>query len=226
LELAIQSINNPFLGEFEYLHDTLHVPLEQAKDIAESRRMSFVVVEFVDLSNSHKPKNIAELRLYLQSFLQTLAFAHSRRITHFDLWDGNIHFDGKMVKVVDWNGSFFWEKDKILLHQEHLGFSSYMVPPEGKNNESAVCLYPNSKDIWDMGLIAEARLKTICKKSANKEDCNKHYSSVQDIINQMFTDDPYKRPNATDLLQHPFLLNQSSHMDSLLDTKKTKWNRS
>jgi serine/threonine protein kinase len=208
LELAIQSITNPFLGEHKYLHDTLGVPSKKAKEIAESRRMSFVVTEFVDLSRHHKPRTIRELRIFLRSFFETLAFAHSRRIMHFDLHGGNYHFDGSMVQLIDWNGSFFWEKDKILLIQEHLGFSKRLNPPEGKNNESAVCMYPNSKDIWDVGLLTESLLDTICKKSQNKPDCNRHYESVEDVIKQMLTDDPYKRPNATDLLQHPFLLNQ------------------
>ena len=158
-----------------------------------------------------------ETRRILKDILQGLVYLHNRKIIHHDIKLENfiIGADGK-VKIADFGVSVMLRNsnDKIL---SLCGTPNYMSPEmvhkENKGHGLEV-------DIWAIGVSAFIMLtgqqpfsgyekEFIFEKIKN---CDYRFPTkiqlsyeAKDFIKSIFKADPKKRPDAIDLLDHPFL---------------------
>mmetsp|Transcript_17965 Transcript_17965/g.33290 ORF Transcript_17965/g.33290 Transcript_17965/m.33290 type:complete len:356 (-) Transcript_17965:115-1182(-) len=221
---SIRSMPNPFKNR-TYLQDDLGLSKSEAENLSEKRRVSVQVMDFVR-SENRKPETLREVRTLLKSLLSALAFAHSRNVMHCDMHSRNYHFDGNMVSLFDWNGAFLYAKDQVLIHQPHA--PTHLFPPEAWKNTSAVHASVSAFDVYSVGRLTKKLLKGCCGilpvKSAedsstntsttthesgrrtNSSSYDKEVALSLDLMELMLTADPYQRPNTTQLLNHPFFL--------------------
>jgi serine/threonine protein kinase len=206
VQLNIRSMPNPFSNQ-TFLQNDLGLSDKDAELLASPRRVSVQTMEF--LTNKRKPATLQELRIYLQSLLETLDFVHSRNIIHCDLHAGNIHFDGHKVSLFDWNGAFVFEANKVRIHQPHAPI--HLFPPEAQNNKSAVHATVSAFDIYTVGLL----IKRYCRSSVISSNSNNTHTDAvlmglaEDLADRAKTPDPYQRPNASQLLQHSFFITEA-----------------
>jgi len=170
-----------------------------AKALAETETVCVVVMEL--MKNGGMPQNMEDLRAYMQTLLQTLDFAHSRSVINGDLNTDNVYFDGKGAKLFDWNEGSYYEPDTVPLQ-----YNGVRMPPEGfdKNGKvSTTAIYPtvSSFDIWSVWKLL-TNVVQLNKNRVIAEDPS--YALLMNMKDSMFTEDPFKRPHATELLQHEF----------------------
>jgi hypothetical protein len=225
---SVRSMPNPFRN-VTFLEKNLSVPVEDAQTIIAYRRISVIVMKF--LPKSERLTTVQSVYIFTQSILRTLAFSHSRKVMNCDLHEDNYHFDGSMVSLYDWNAAYLFEKDTIPMIYDQAPM--HLMPPEAQTNASAVHATVSAFDIYAIGLLLKQLLKGCCKvdnghfmngtstttfsggdgyddlterkEKANKEEKGDRStcSQMYDLTEQMLTADPYRRPDATQLLQHP-----------------------
>ena len=133
---------------------------------------------------------------------------HTQHVLHRDLKTQNIFLSGKTIKVGDFGVSRVLANTNAMAHTK-IG-TPYYLPPE-------ICLgkrYDNKADIWSMGVvlyelttlrhpftgnsIGELTRKIARGKFAPPPS---HFSAdLRQLINDMLTLDPTKRPNVNDIL--------------------------
>lgn len=197
---------NPYKNQ-TYLEDSLRVDKDSAKWLVRHDNISIMAMEY--LGNHRFPKTIHEIRVFLRSLLHTLAFVHSRNVMLCDLHTGNIYFDGNMVKLFDWNGAFFFQPKVVKIHYDEA--PNHLMPPEAWNNEHAVHATVSGFDIWTVGLMLQKFLKRMDSSISDSID-DATDELLKDFLNALLTKDPYKRPDASELLKHPFLAQQNTSM--------------
>lgn len=158
-------------------------------------------MEYLDFKNKDRlPTTIQGIRVFLRSLLRTLQFAHSRNVMNRDLYKDNVYFDGKMVKLFDWDDGAIYKPNAVKMR-----VSSTKMPPEAWSNKSAAHATVSGYDIWNVGLMLKRHLKRREESSINDPVDGVTVSMLNDFLIATLTKDPYKRPDATELLKHPFL---------------------
>eukprot|EP01102_Stenamoeba_stenopodia_P016596 TRINITY_DN5816_c0_g1_i1.p1 TRINITY_DN5816_c0_g1~~TRINITY_DN5816_c0_g1_i1.p1 ORF type:complete len:728 (+),score=150.91 TRINITY_DN5816_c0_g1_i1:206-2389(+) len=173
-------------------------------------------------------ETIAEI---LYSTIKGLGYLHSLGIVHCDIKSGNILLDDKLsVKLADFGvsakGAGFTMSTK-----EGQGTPLFMAPElfsSGVPNEKA--------DIWSLGItaieMAEGRppyfglpstriIYMIPNKDPPKfQNPDKFSSEFNDFLKTCLVKDPKHRPNAEQLLQHPFIMKAEDRIISKKIAKK------
>ena len=231
LQLAIRSMPNPFASNpkvetsISYLTD-LGVKESHAEELVLKRRISVMVMKL--LKKKREPKDLLEVQRFMKSLLEAMEFVHSRNIMHCDLHYYNLHWDGEMVYLFDWNGAFRYIPNKVWIHYPRT--PKHMFPPEAVHNKSAVHTSVYAFDVYTIGKIMKRLLEDCC--GINFEMLQKEALSVLDEIGNkqkgavdkaiaeaavayelaayMMHNDPYVRPTTTQALQHAFFTREIS----------------
>lgn len=207
LEFAIPSMPNPYKNR-TYLEENIGLDRDDIDWLVRKDNISIMVMEFLD--NHRFPTTIQGIRVFMRSLLYTLEFAHSRNVMLCDLHTGNVYFDGETVKLFDWNGAFFFQPSVVKMH--YYGAPNFLMPPEAWNDTNAVHVTVSGFDIWSAGLLLKKlvyREGSSISESFNDSFDEATDSLLKDFMNAMLTKDPHKRPDATELLKHPFITENS-----------------
>jgi serine/threonine protein kinase len=169
------------------------------------------------------------VRNYTKQILSGLQYLHSNQIIHRDIKGANILVDDKgVIKLADFGAS---KKIEEIVAQAGAGDSIaslkgtvYWMAPEVIKQSG----YGRQADIWSVGCtvieMATGRppwsseytdqvsaLFTIATSDDMPEMPEDFSEDGKDFLAQCFRRNPKERPNATKLLQHPWITTTSSH---------------
>uniref|UniRef100_A0A3Q0S381 non-specific serine/threonine protein kinase n=1 Tax=Amphilophus citrinellus TaxID=61819 RepID=A0A3Q0S381_AMPCI len=159
-----------------------------------------------------------------EAVLQALAYLHSQGVIHRDIKSDSIllTLDGRQVKLSDFG--FCAQISKDIPKRKSLVGTPYWMAPEVISKSP----YGTEQvDIWSMGIMVVemvdgeppyfsetpvAAMKRLRDEPApTVRNVSQQISPVlKDFLDRMLTRDPLERASATDLLEHPFLLQSGS----------------
>ncbi|KAG9146267.1 hypothetical protein Leryth_007967 [Lithospermum erythrorhizon] len=156
------------------------------------------------------------IRSYTRQILSGLAYLHAKNIVHRDIKGANILVDPNgLIKLADFGASKHITGEVCSLSFRG---SPYWMAPEVITNEESGCNL--AVDIWSLGCTMlematskppwsqYGRVAAIFKIGNSEElpEVPKHLSDdAKDFIRQCLQRNPFQRPAATTLLQHPFV---------------------
>ncbi|MEQ2226269.1 serine/threonine protein kinase, STE, PAK/STE20, partial [Ilyodon furcidens] len=156
-----------------------------------------------------------------EAVLQALAYLHSQGVIHRDIKSDSIllTLDGR-VKLSDFG--FCAQISKDIPKRKSLVGTPYWMAPEVISKSP----YGTEVDVWSMGIMVVemvdgeppyfsetpvAAMKRLRDEPAPTVRIVSQISPVlKDFLDRMLTRDPLERASATDLLEHPFLLQSGS----------------
>ncbi|XP_065111159.1 serine/threonine-protein kinase PAK 6 [Paramisgurnus dabryanus] len=186
----------------------------------------WVIMEYLQggaLTNivSETRLNEEQIATVCEAVLQALAYLHSQGVIHRDIKSDSIllSLDGR-IKLSDFG--FCAQISKDIPKRKSLVGTPYWMAPEVISKSP----YGTEVDVWSLGIMvvemvdgeppyfsetpvaAMKRLRDELAPSVR----NVHQVSpvLKDFLDRMLTRDPLERASATDLLEHPFLLQASS----------------
>ncbi len=195
------------------------------------RNMEFVLNAFAADENDVKSYEPDAIKFYFKEMVRAVDEIHKNGVIHADLKPENfVLIDGK-VKLIDFGISNAILKNQTSIYRENsIGTIDYMSPetltlrtgPAYNDGENREAIKYNCKtDIWSLGCIlydlASGRTPYQCCRDKIKAIKNPNYkidySSVKDeklldCIKKCLQHDQTKRPSASELLQHPYLLDK------------------
>jgi len=215
LYYSIRSMPNPFFaGNTTYLRNDLGISSGGAKSLITKRRISVIAMDL--LKGKRESEDLNEVRRLMKSMLETMQFVHSRNIMHCDLHGNNYYWDGKKVHFFDWNAAFWYEPNNVPIHYNRA--PKHLFPPEAQKNTSAVHTSVYAFDVYTIGRLMKMLLEDCCgitwkslQKSRGKNISKAKTSALLDkalayeMAEYMMIPNPYKRPDTTAALKHPFL---------------------
>ena len=153
--------------------------------------------------------------------LSAVSFLHSQNIIHRDIKAGNIFFFDNTPNSRVLLGDFGFSKQ--INDQDcaisYAGTPEYMAPEVIKAIYGDSTPYDRKCDIWSIGVLAfqmicgytpfsaKLPINLINQMISRKYDFhNSGGEEVRDFINLCLNPDPAQRPEAQELLQHPFIL--------------------
>jgi len=166
-----------------------------------------------------KPMTEEQVACVLIGVIQGLIYLHSAHIIHRDLKAGNILIaeDGS-VKLADF-GISTQLSATITGNAKTMVGTTYWMAPEIMSEK-----YDNKIDIWSLGITAiemaelhppnwnlkpfQLMLKLPKDPPPTLKEPAKFSKEFNDFLAKCLIKDPAKRPNATNLLQHPFIASQ------------------
>ena len=179
-----------------------------------------------ELLRRRKRLHELEVQCYLTQLCGACKYLHSHRVIHRDLKLGNLFLNDKMeIKIGDFGLAtkleFDGERKRTIC-----GTPNYIAPEvlEGKQGHSY------EVDIWSIGviiytlIIGKPPFETSDVKTTYKRIRMNAYSfpenvpisdPAKDLITKILNNDPSKRPNIDEILQHEFL-NHSGTIPRLL----------
>ena len=151
--------------------------------------------------------------IFVRQILEGLAYLHNQGIIHRDIKGANLLLTKNgVVKLADFGYSILNDKNKV---NSIVGTACFMAPEviEQKGNISPKC------DIWSLGCTIIQLLTTrppyyefepmAAMFRIVTDDCPPIPSGIsnylKDFLLKCFTKEPSKRPNAKDLLIHPWI---------------------
>jgi len=152
----------------------------------------------------------------IKQLCEILADMHRQNVVHLDIRPTNIRFEGRQVKLLDYNSARFLANKKAGGVVDIIGDTEFCAP-EMLNFDPVL---PES-DMWSVGVLAYILLSGV--SPFFYEDENKVLQSVQqvkyqwvdvftsvtsegkDFIKKLFIRAPEMRPTAETALQHPWL---------------------
>jgi STE20-like kinase len=180
-----------------------------------------------------KPLTENQIRYVCHEICKGLEFLHKNKVIHRDLKAGNVllTLDGD-VKLADF-GVSAKNKHTLQKRDSFIGTPYWMAPEVVMCETFRDNPYDYKADIWSLGvtLIEFAQMEPpnhqmapmrvllkIQKADPPKLDKPSIWSKeFNDFIAYCLTKDPAQRPNASDLLNHPFIKNFESDRKSILD---------
>ncbi|KAF2078532.1 hypothetical protein CYY_000157 [Polysphondylium violaceum] len=169
------------------------------------------------------PENV--IKVYTKQILNGLAYLHQNQIIHRDIKGANILIDTKgSVKLSDFGCSKTFSG--IVSQFKSLQGTPYWMAPEVIKQTG----HGRSSDIWSLGCVLVematalppwshiTELAAVIYHIANTNSTPKvpdHLSSeAHDFLSLCFKRDPKERPDATQLLKHPFVANVTLHEEN------------
>ncbi|KAL1916442.1 uncharacterized protein VTP21DRAFT_5633 [Calcarisporiella thermophila] len=171
--------------------------------------------------NQYGPFEPALTRHFTRQITRGLAYLHDRGLLHRDIKGGNVLIDPcGTCKITDFGLSKVNNRGEAYEQNSHMSFKGtlYWMAPEVLQGGA----YSAKVDVWSLGgLVLEmltgnrpwhgvafyAALVNISKLEPPVPDDIPE--DARDFLKKCFVIDPDKRPKASELLQHPFLLTNS-----------------
>ena len=164
---------------------------------------------------------------WLIQLLLAVQYMHSRRVLHRDLKTRNIFLRKNMIKIGDLGIS------RILMGTSDMASTftgtPYYMSPEVLKHEG----YNSKSDVWSIGCIlyemvalkhafeGQSLMGVMYKiVESNLPEWPKGYSEdLEDVFHFIMNKDPSKRPSASEVLKHRFVV---KHMEKMKNTLVTK----
>nr|XP_046222690.1 serine/threonine-protein kinase PAK 6-like isoform X1 [Oncorhynchus gorbuscha] len=186
----------------------------------------WVIMEYIEggaLTNIVSETRLSEEQIatVCEAVLQALAYLHSQGVIHRDIKSDSIllTLDGR-IKLSDFG--FCAQISKDIPKRKSLVGTPYWMAPEVISKSP----YSTEVDVWSLGIMVVemvdgeppyfsetpvAAMRRLRDEPAPTVRNTTQVSPVlKDFLNRMLTRDPVERASATDLLEHPFLLQSGS----------------
>ncbi|XP_041711178.1 serine/threonine-protein kinase PAK 6-like isoform X2 [Coregonus clupeaformis] len=186
----------------------------------------WVIMEYIEggaLTNIVSETRLSEEQIatVCEAVLQALAYLHSQGVIHRDIKSDSIllTLDGR-IKLSDFG--FCAQISKDIPKRKSLVGTPYWMAPEVISKSP----YSTEVDVWSLGIMvvemvdgeppyfsetpvaAMRRLRD--EPAPTVRNATQVSPVLKDFLNRMLTRDPVERTSATDLLEHPFLLQSGS----------------
>lgn len=235
--VAIKAIPNPTkLSDKERLKQELriqksihHQSIAKFIEAKEDGNFIYIISEFCShgtlanliQKNSRIPENLA--RKYFIQVAKCLKYLHEEaHVIHRDLKAENIMIDSlDNIKIIDFGLSIEFNPEQPFI-KHNCGSPKYVAPEMFSGNA-----YNSSVDIWALGVnlfywicgyypFDDTNLKKLSHKVLLEEPLYPSYlsSSLIDLLKQIFTKNPLKRITCSEILKHPWTLNDKNTKNS------------
>ncbi|XP_008326504.1 serine/threonine-protein kinase PAK 6 [Cynoglossus semilaevis] len=226
MDLRRQQRRELLFNEVVIMRDYQHRNVVEMFKSALVEEELWVIMEYLQggaLTNivSETRLNEEQIATVCEAVLQALAYLHSQGVIHRDIKSDSIllTLDGR-VKLSDFG--FCAQISKDIPKRKSLVGTPYWMAPEVISKSP----YGTEVDVWSMGIMVVemvdgeppyfsetpvAAMKRLRDEPAPTVRNVSQISPVlKDFLDRMLTRDPFERASATDLLEHPFLLQSGS----------------
>lgn len=226
MDLRRQQRRELLFNEVVIMRDYQHRNVVEMFKSALVEEELWVIMEYLQggaLTNivSETRLNEEQIATVCEAVLQALAYLHSQGVIHRDIKSDSIllTLDGR-VKLSDFG--FCAQISKDIPKRKSLVGTPYWMAPEVISKSP----YGTEVDVWSMGIMVVemvdgeppyfsetpvAAMKRLRDELAPTVRSVSQISPVlKDFLDRMLTRDPLERASATDLLEHPFLLQSGS----------------
>lgn len=222
MDLRRQQRRELLFNEVVIMRDYQHRNVVEMFKSALVEEELWVIMEYLQggaLTNIVSETRLTEEQIatVCEAVLQALAYLHSQGVIHRDIKSDSIllTLDGR-VKLSDFG--FCAQISKDIPKRKSLVGTPYWMAPEVISKSP----YGTEVDIWSMGIMVVemvdgeppyfsetpvAAMKRLRDELApTVRNVNQISPVLKDFLDRMLTRDPLERASATDLLEHPFLL--------------------
>ncbi|KAM4542884.1 serine/threonine-protein kinase PAK 6 [Odontesthes bonariensis] len=226
MDLRRQQRRELLFNEVVIMRDYQHRNVVEMFKSALVEEELWVIMEYLQggaLTNIVSETRLSEEQIatVCEAVLQALAYLHSQGVIHRDIKSDSIllTLDGR-VKLSDFG--FCAQISKDIPKRKSLVGTPYWMAPEVISKSP----YGTEVDVWSMGIMVVemvdgeppyfsetpvAAMKRLRDEPAPTVRNVSQISPVlKDFLDRMLTRDPLERASATDLLEHPFLLQSGS----------------
>ncbi|XP_037551198.1 serine/threonine-protein kinase PAK 6 [Nematolebias whitei] len=226
MDLRRQQRRELLFNEVVIMRDYQHKNVVEMFKSALVEEELWVIMEYLQggaLTNIVSETRLSEEQIatVCEAVLQALAYLHSQGVIHRDIKSDSIllTLDGR-VKLSDFG--FCAQISKDIPKRKSLVGTPYWMAPEVISKSP----YGTEVDVWSMGIMVVemvdgeppyfsetpvAAMKRLRDELAPTVRNVSQISPVlKDFLDRMLTRDPLERASATDLLEHPFLLQSGS----------------
>ncbi|XP_017158024.1 serine/threonine-protein kinase PAK 6 isoform X2 [Poecilia reticulata] len=226
MDLRRQQRRELLFNEVVIMRDYQHKNVVEMFKSALVEEELWVIMEYLQggaLTNIVSETRLSEEQIatVCEAVLQALAYLHSQGVIHRDIKSDSIllTLDGR-VKLSDFG--FCAQISKDIPKRKSLVGTPYWMAPEVISKSP----YGTEVDVWSMGIMVVemvdgeppyfsetpvAAMKRLRDEPAPTVRNVSQISPVlKDFLDRMLTRDPLERASATDLLEHPFLLQSGS----------------
>ncbi|XP_053701210.1 serine/threonine-protein kinase PAK 6 isoform X1 [Synchiropus splendidus] len=226
MDLRRQQRRELLFNEVVIMRDYQHRNVVEMYKSALVEEELWVIMEYLQggaLTNIVSETRLSEEQIatVCEAVLQALAYLHSQGVIHRDIKSDSIllTLDGR-VKLSDFG--FCAQISKDIPKRKSLVGTPYWMAPEVISKSP----YGTEVDVWSMGIMVVemvdgeppyfsetpvAAMKRLRDEPAPTVRNTSQISPVlKDFLDRMLTREPLERASATDLLEHPFLLQSGS----------------
>ncbi|XP_046877575.1 serine/threonine-protein kinase PAK 6-like isoform X1 [Hypomesus transpacificus] len=226
MDLRKQQRRELLFNEVVIMRDYRHQNVVEMYRSALVEEELWVIMEYLQggaLTNivSETRLNEEQIATVCEAVLQALAYLHSQGVIHRDIKSDSIllTLDGR-IKLSDFG--FCAQISKDISKRKSLVGTPYWMAPEVISKTP----YGTEVDVWSLGIMVVemvdgeppyfsdtpvAAMKRLRDEPAPTVKNTQKISPVlKDFLNCMLTRDPKERASASDLLEHPFLLQSGS----------------
>ncbi|KAJ3613443.1 hypothetical protein NHX12_019692 [Muraenolepis orangiensis] len=226
MDLRRQQRRELLFNEVVIMRDYQHRNVVEMFKSALVEEELWVIMEYLQggaLTNIVSETRLSEEQIatVCEAVLQALAYLHSQGVIHRDIKSDSIllTLDGR-IKLSDFG--FCAQISKDIPKRKSLVGTPYWMAPEVISKSP----YGTEVDVWSLGIMVvemvdgEPPYFSETPVAAMKRLRDEHAPTVRnvsqispvlkDFLDRMLTRDPMERASATDLLEHPFLLQSGS----------------
>uniref|UniRef100_A0AAZ3RZF6 non-specific serine/threonine protein kinase n=1 Tax=Oncorhynchus tshawytscha TaxID=74940 RepID=A0AAZ3RZF6_ONCTS len=226
MDLRRQQRRELLFNEVVIMRDYQHRNVVEMFKSALVEEELWVIMEYIEggaLTNIVSETRLSEEQIatVCEAVLQALAYLHSQGVIHRDIKSDSIllTLDGR-IKLSDFG--FCAQISKDIPKRKSLVGTPYWMAPEVISKSP----YSTEVDVWSLGIMVVemvdgeppyfsetpvAAMRRLRDEPAPTVRNTTQVSPVlKDFLNRMLTRDPVERASATDLLEHPFLLQSGS----------------
>lgn len=217
--------------EVRALQRAKHKYITYLKEVLEDDNLLYLIVElaaggelFDRLIEKNGPYDEKTARILIKNLLEAVQYLHSIDIVHRDLKPENILLSSKTndtdIKLTDFGVVKLFEDNKMTrqaMTYTYIGTSCYMAPEILLGTG-----YDHSVDLWSVGVIlyivisgahpfdqdnADGAMKDVIEGKYSFPDNRfaRITPQCKNLIRQLLTVNPQKRPSAREALKHPWL---------------------
>ncbi|XP_068578013.1 serine/threonine-protein kinase PAK 6 [Cebidichthys violaceus] len=226
MDLRRQQRRELLFNEVVIMRDYQHRNVVEMFKSALVEEELWVIMEYLQggaLTNIVSETRLSEEQIatVCEAVLQALAYLHSQGVIHRDIKSDSIllTLDGR-VKLSDFG--FCAQISKDIPKRKSLVGTPYWMAPEVISKSP----YGTEVDVWSMGIMvvemvdgeppyfSETPVAAMKRLRDELPPTVRNVSQIspvlKDFLDRMLTRDPLERASATDLLEHPFLLQSGS----------------
>ncbi|XP_020569204.1 serine/threonine-protein kinase PAK 6 isoform X2 [Oryzias latipes] len=226
MDLRRQQRRELLFNEVVIMRDYQHKNVVEMFKSALVEEELWVIMEYLQggaLTNIVSETRLSEEQIatVCEAVLQALAYLHSQGVIHRDIKSDSIllTLDGR-VKLSDFG--FCAQISKDIPKRKSLVGTPYWMAPEVISKSP----YGTEVDVWSMGIMvvemvdgeppyfSETPVAAMKRLRDEQAPTVRNISQVSPVLkhflDRMLTRDPLERASATDLLEHPFLLQSGS----------------